>query len=714
MGKFDKIREHRELEKSLKKFDLAIKKQDEKLLTSVETYFKTVQAFRALDTLKEDKDKLVFKTVGMVFSSALSFIPVAGPLVSAVVNGIIAAAADGGKRSLSKSLLGGAIAGGAVLGASANTAYGGKSYDPTNNSASASTLDANANAIGGIAGGQAVLGAVKMVVDYKSGTTEEVPIEFNQTMEIVKGYQEIIINGMSWIDTALLNNSNTDERGKLLFLVFFSLVHSLEVGGRGNLLLNSGVAMDEKMERYISIANLKRALPDLIAQGYEWGPTRGTRLLETLNFCVDDSYMRWFSPNSNSSPETSSAITSLLLGKVKTIAYASDYKESLGKIDGQQMLAFLVKNTSYTTFMRKGLQSGRISNFYKTAHNDRSLDEHRQDLVMGMYAFHNTLMGHLGTYNLSFLPPFGTNENNDIRVAKALIDAIATQWWVTANAYKGKGRLSVPDDAYKANMISATQILDFPYIKPYFDIDQIRKAKVKVLFMPPADIEKLSDSVIVNDKITTAITELNTRATEMKTIVATIDDSFLIKLMANRDSHISSCSGFKNNVESVINELYLGVGDPIMFTSTMTTEINVLYNVSAAAVGYRSKLETIYTKMQSGNNQLETSAEIKTKYEKINATNYNLIKQGESKDRLIELLRDIHMGAFLSGEQHEDFDQSDFNRDILKALKHITILLTSNNKSIEKNESFISANSGAIENLTTKRGARLLKRTSPP
>jgi hypothetical protein len=97
-----------------------------------------------------------------------------------------------------------------------------------------------------------------------------------------------------------------------------------------------------------------------------------------------------------------------------------------------------------------------------------------------MYAFHSILVHHLGTYDLRSLTPYGLDPVVDRLVQYALIDAFATQWWITSRAYGGLGvhkALDTSDDVYTHNMVDAESVLNLPYIKPYFDAERVWKAQ---------------------------------------------------------------------------------------------------------------------------------------------------------------------------------------------------------------------------------------------
>jgi hypothetical protein len=131
-----------------------------------------------------------------------------------------------------------------------------------------------------------------------------------------------------------------------------------------------------------------------------------------------------------------------------------------------------------TDFPKSGGAKGNI-------HWDVGWKHQRRDYFVANYAFFAILTRHLGTWNLSSLPAMGLYADSDRRVHNALIDALATFWFICSRAhgyqgaqaidyYKGRSKVRTDDDIFRYNL-PTIGFLRSPYLRGHFDVERICK-----------------------------------------------------------------------------------------------------------------------------------------------------------------------------------------------------------------------------------------------
>jgi hypothetical protein len=757
MGKYSELRTDDSFEKILKKCDDKIKSNNARLDKRVADYQLSMAAFMGLDKMLFEKNKAVAQQVGVMASSALCFIPVFGPMAYAVVSSMI--------KSNSRTLTGVLIdAGMAAIqynaatmiskGATNNYNVGvylatgsglqGPTPKPTDNvGMSFSNLSGTGNMIASALPISALLPNGLRGLPGANAGTGKLLIPATQDIMKIKTihYARTVDQGMAWI------NDDNSANGQLINIVFYNIINDFKVGGRGNLMLDTGVAKEKTIvvdkeglsdDDYYkmslkSVANIQTALKSLVIRNKL--VKRGSRMESTFaKFRPDGGgYNTWFpvpvfsgaagaedTAHKQSLQARESIISGICLFKAKLIGYADDYlanlKASFGvnfKDHGSNYLPDAFKTDGHTIF-----------NGFPTAiglDNDQS--NYKKHWALGVYAFHAILKHHLGTYNLSCLPPFGENEANDKAVRRALIDALATQWWISSAAWKQgqiSGKMKPSTKCYQISMYNPGQLLAIPYIESYFNpervwinfganqaifddalllleqegiLNQAHKDRLSYL---TSEITRLTDMAQLSTReqvdlagnIKTKET-LKNREKDL-TLPRAIKDTkekyrsflqtpgpstdfientaFILSLMPTGKTGAPELS---THIFSVLEELY----QPILSTSNAAVDYfnkgMALKDDKPADFNYKTQTGTDYAKAFGSDGKMQTADEIKTKLTGFMSQQGDLT---ENQADIVSALSDLQMGTKLNAAG-KAFSQADFNRQVLRALKHLLIEL---------------------------------------
>ncbi|QFY41268.1 hypothetical protein F6R98_00435 [Candidatus Methylospira mobilis] len=250
----------------------------------------------------------------------------------------------------------------------------------------------------------------------------------------------------------------SQEKQKLIPLALYLLLDEKDIGGRHKSLINTGV-----IQKSVSadVKDLKSEI-DILDKKTSFAK-------QFAKFGNNSLYDKWFANGDERVTRNE-----ILIEKARIISHAPEYIESLKLSFGDMFAKHVIDAVSnilpsvFTKDFNNKTQTIKVLGFANSS-------EHRKDFALGMYAFHAVLIKHLGTYNLASLGGFGFNNALDVKVHNALIDALATQAWVTSQAYTGVGmlgrssQLTFTGDMWEANVFN--KIAELPYIKAYFDVD---------------------------------------------------------------------------------------------------------------------------------------------------------------------------------------------------------------------------------------------------
>jgi len=538
MGKYNFLR-------ALGRINDEIKTCDRRLAQHVESYAGNIRSYLGMDLISYEKNKAMFVQAGSLVSAGVCFVPVLGPMLSSALSGLVNSAFIGEKGLKGVGLpflsaIAASVRYNALLmsGQSAESQFNLGRWFTSGMTNVDNLLSERANpwsdgtmmlvsglsnmvlsglTVGCFLGGQnSTIPEIKSTAKLMAPATDEiVEIAFSK-------HEETLRESMAWL------NENVD-RPRLLYLVFYEIVKGMNVGGRGNLMLATGKAQrtpevnpdalkggDIDEEDYMrirlkSVTDIKTELRSLVRGKYFY--KRGSRLQETFDkFREPVGYYTWFPdpaqaqpPNNNpkAQEDREHLISSICLSKAKLIAYANDYIDQMKGMFGKNFAGQVNTPGLPNAFKTSG---HTWKNEYSTAiGSNYDQSEYKKHYVLGAYAFHATLLHHLGTYNLSTVPPFGTSPSLDEAVRKALIDALLTQWWVCSYAYKSGSGKDLRDDVkcYEACMFSADQILGMPYIKPYFDPQKAWKSMARDQEIFNEALRRLKEKIAseLNDEI---------------------------------------------------------------------------------------------------------------------------------------------------------------------------------------------------------------------
>lgn len=440
-------------------------------------YVLQIGAYMGIDKAKYQKRRDYMFLGGGFAAAALGFIPIVGPTVSAVATAILNASAA---QSTGAGLVAGvqaAVQYNLATNPASNSAWGiGTIQDSLIDSNYSWDWSQNIN-LGGIAAvsssaagvlGGFIQSSLKRPVLGKGNFL--LPATPPVVQVTLTDYAETIETGYEWLATT--NPNYLENRRKLLPLVFFMMVDSLQVGGRGNQLLDTraGLGDDGESTEYQKLDVVRQRLKGLR------NTTGGSRLIDRLEkYQGSTSYANWFD---NQTPEGQHLESSLCLFKARLIAYADDYRDQMKGQIGDSFMKFVYVNLPQGFIPPGQLKSG-----------------HRRDFALGMYAFHAILLRHLGTYNLGSLPPYGVDAELDRRVANALIDALATQFWVTSRAYDASSIGNAPR-LLGDNLVTADLLEKIPYIAPYFEPARVWSAQGGAVAMAQAAVSEALKALV--------------------------------------------------------------------------------------------------------------------------------------------------------------------------------------------------------------------------
>lgn len=473
-----------------------VKSRERHLSTRVEQYKSRISGYIGLDKLQYKTNLAVGQAVANFAASALTFIPVAGPMVYAGVSGVIKS---------SSTTWSGALVDGVISAANFNAALftssgakGGVNVasllsggDLITKPAMGANLSYNLQSgIGGMASSGLSLISFSNSSSFRQ-TGGNGKIDVPVTKEVVnfklKKAQQSISDSMAWVDGA--------AEEKFIYLALFSFISDLKVGGRGNLMLDTGAATTAKQfesddisdDDYgklalKSVEEVKRGLSALNRTTLGL-IKRGSRLEERFNKYRSGnrlSYESWIPAIDQTgggrevqskTQLRASMITGVCLFKARTLAYMDDYIVALKASFGDQFRTAIGSNPLLPDIFTS--TGGSWTYPSASGITERiGWSEYRKRWAIGSYAFHGVLRAHLGTYNLSSLPPFGENNEIDKAVRRALIDALLTQFWVVSDAYAARsltGKISPSAECAESCMFSSAQLLELPYISSYFD-----------------------------------------------------------------------------------------------------------------------------------------------------------------------------------------------------------------------------------------------------
>ncbi len=751
---YSELRKKDDFANILKKFDDKIKSNNARLDKQVADYQLSITAFMGLDKMLFDKNKAVAQQVGVMASSALCFIPVFGPMAYSVVSAMI--------KSNSRTVLGVVIDGSfAAIQYNAATMI---SKGATNNFnvgaylATGSGLQGPAPKAGDpivmsvsdLAGvGNMIASALPISALFPNGW-RGLPVAnagvgkllIPATKEIMTiktiNYARTVDQGMDWIK----KDNSTD--GRLINIVFYNIIGDFKVGGRGNLMLDTGAVKERTIQvneeglsdddyykmSLKTVSDIQTALKALVIRNKL--VKRGSRMESTFAKFKPNSdfgYKKWFPMPVLVAPlakedalrvqATESIISGICLFKAKLIGYADDYlanlKASFGVnfkgIDSSDYLPAAFKTDGHSFF----------GTSYDTAiglDNDQS--DYKKHWVLGVYAFHAILKHHLGTYNLSCLPPFGENDDNDKAVRRALIDGLATQWWITSAAWKQgqiSGKMTPSSKCYDISMYSAAQLLNIPYIQSYFDPKRVwtnfgtnqtifdgallsleQEAKVltqdyidRLLYLT-AEISRLSDIANPNEREQSALASnikvkenLDNRGATTTRFNKAINDTknkytdfaknpvkgkfvedtvFILSLMPTNKTGAPDLS---RKIIDVLDLLYKPISDLGEAKAAIFFKEGMAIKDDTPDFDYKAQTGIEYAKAFADQGMKSVDA-INLKY----TQSISQVALSANQIKIVSALSDLEMGTKLNAAG-KAFNQADFNRQVLRALKHLLI-----------------------------------------
>lgn len=508
MGSYTDVKEKALLQKMVVKFQKSTEEKEKKLKDSLDGFSKRATALASIDQNNYKSDVAFWLQVNNVATSALAFIPLAGPAWTALIGPIIKASVAGMINSNEKNLSG-ALLQGAVYGTLSATTLSysnaekqtfnfgtigfpslpAKYADGTSPSPQSTyTQGIGSGAINSTVSSLSGYLSSSMANIFKKQMTGKASIPIPAVKDVLKlevaNYAYAIQTGMSWVDD--LSKDSRTWGGALIYLYFYTYLASQSAGGRGASLIDSGVGYSPDLKDGVAtmlaveqIANNFKTTAELSIYFHQ-----GSRLISQLQKYDTSSdggpstYAKFFMQGGALSNEAKGTISNIALEKARIIAYVDDYTKTLKAFFGNVFIGTVAQELVDSGALPKAFSEsghGYFGNKYVKAvgvtNADRS--EHRKDCVIGIYAFHSILQRHLGTYNISGLPAFGMNEELDRRVHHAILDATLTQWWVTSQAYgsiKIGNTITVTDEMFEANLID---IVDSPYVREYFNPERV-------------------------------------------------------------------------------------------------------------------------------------------------------------------------------------------------------------------------------------------------
>jgi len=486
----------------LNSYKETVKSREKHLSIKVEQYKSKISGYIGLDKLHYKTNLAVGQAVANFAASALTFIPVAGPMIYAGVSGVIKSSSTTWSGALVDGVISAATfnaalftSSGAKGGVNVASLLGGS--DLTSSPVPGATLSYNMQSgIGGIASSGLSLASLANSSSFRQAGGNgkiDVPVTKEVVNFKLKKSQQTISDSMAWVDS--------EEEEKLIYLALFSFISDLKVGGRGNLMLDTGAATTAKEFESDDIreddyGKLALKSVDEVKQGLA-ALNRTTLRLITRGSRLEDRFKKYKS-GASLSYETwipqidqagggkevksktqmrASMITGVCLFKARTIAYMDDYIAALKASFGDQFRTAIGSNDLLPDIFTS--TGGSWTYPSATGITERiGWSEYRKRWAIGSYAFHGVLRAHLGTYNLSSLPPFGENNEIDKAVRRALIDALLTQFWIVSDAYAARsvtGKISPTSECADSCMFSSSQLKNLPYINAYFNPERAWK-----------------------------------------------------------------------------------------------------------------------------------------------------------------------------------------------------------------------------------------------
>ena len=331
-------------------------------------YVLQIGAYMGIDKAKYQKRRDYLFLGGGIAAAALGFIPIVGPTVSAVATAILNVSAA---QSTGAGLVAGvqaAVQYNLVTNPASNSAWGSGTIQDSlidsnyswdwNQNINLGGIAAVSSSAAGVLGGFIQSSLKRPVLGKGNFLLPATPAVVQVTLT---DYAETIETGYEWLNRP--NPGYLNNRRLLLPLVFFMMVDNLQVGGRGNQLLDTraGLGEDGESTEYQSLNEVQRRLKELRKT------TGGSRLIDRLDkYHGPTSYADWFDTGTDEGKHLES---SLCLFKARLIAYADDYRDQMKGQIGDSFMKFVYANLPQGFIPPEQLKSG-----------------HRRDFALGMYA----------------------------------------------------------------------------------------------------------------------------------------------------------------------------------------------------------------------------------------------------------------------------------------------------------------------------------------
>lgn len=593
-GMFTQLRKEAESDKIIVEFNNRIVRKESELDRIVQEYAKEIEAIFNIGHSIKDRNKRVVQVFGNTLASGLTFFTGWGPLAAAFATGSIL-----------------------KYGAGSKMAIGGFSslfkYNATvmNRQAMGGRADGSSYADGisqiiGMAGKQNIIGinAAFLTLDpyerlldkqkvRNAKYIKSIPLTTDARDIALAAYSTFIKEGLLWVDVA------RERRSELSLLCLYKIVSEVDVGGRGNHLMSTGVMSEYSLtfgkELYSTLAEAISRV-ETLENNAKALIGKKSRLVDVLlkykesNYATSYDHIFYKSRDTEEGRLGGSVITAICLEKSRVIAYSEDYSKALKGGMGN----YLQKTQETFKRIHKGLKLpefffAKDGNFHKSVHSSLgistvSASDQRVDYTLGVYAFHLVLERHLGTFNLGSLLPYGIDDNQDRAVKLALIDALATQWWITSRAYDSAGKitksLNTESQVFKDNMLDDKAILSMPYIKCYFDPERTWKAIGSKFFVKIASLVDLKTRLEESNELEAA-NKLGKQKTAntLKAIKSKIEQNINIELHRN---YINVKDGFTQKNESEnLADLLLKLQEAIASLTKVINNLELSQNDTA-------------------------------------------------------------------------------------------------------------------------------------
>ena len=589
-----------------------LKTGDDGLQKGLTDLYQRMSSLSSVDKANTERNKLVIQQVASLVPLSMAWVPVWGPFASGVLRSTIIGIsgdtikqgiASGASAALTYSLNSvvgatfGARApglltpGGMLLNAGAPA-----SANTTSNSNNAPQDNNDTYRFGQFGADAAInfTGFIGFLVKTaenkgKGGAAIQIPPTTEAYKKATGAYNDTIRDGIKW-----MSQIKDETVGGLTLLLFYKLIDGMKVGGKGSSFIESGKLYETfGSKSYKNIEEVKAALNTLEKAS---GGVGKSELVITFNKYKTQGQGQGYSLIIQGDG-SENLISGICLEKARIIAYVDNYKDGLKATFGNMFLSelnsinpadkkLLPENFSTDSGHGRGQIFGDKqypkANRYAvgmTKEGDRST--HRKDFAVGVYAFHAILLRHLGTYNLSALPPFGANPENDIAVHRALVDAIATQWWITSRAYDASNTAlkKVTREVFKANILDGAKILELPYIKPYFDPERVYQYQGRLVANAAEVLEKHAQGN--NGKLQNDYQDQKGKVaavTEIKNIIDTING-----VINNKNQQAANIANQIADLQRQIAQLIARGGNDQENITRLENDLKARYADSAAS-----------------------------------------------------------------------------------------------------------------------------------